>query len=38
MKYIMKNKWEILWKIAEYYTAKKYNPDNLTEDYILTHF
>jgi len=34
----LNKKWNILWEIAEYYTAKNYHPDNLTEDYILTNF
>ena len=34
----LNKKWKILWKIAEYYIINKYNPDNLTEDYILTNF
>jgi len=34
----LNKKWKTLWKISEYYTAKKYNTDNLTEDYILSHF
>ncbi len=35
-KYILfKKKMKTLWRIAEYYTAKKYHPDNILKDNII---
>ena len=36
--YRLNKRWKTLWKIADYYTKKKYHPNNINEKYIINNF